>query len=162
MQRLIVEFAVEDVRILRAREAKKKQVKMRAGELQNSRENEEEKEGRESPRMRRKERDGGERGNKRVEWQVKCKEKRLRKRERQSEKTVTDVEEEMEARAKRQRRSIKSSPSTADTPIKKQSRKVWSQCLHFISELSSPLMSGKKRWSRAERREGFWRHGGQL
>lgn len=78
---------------MRARELKKRQAKTKrsGGELEGSRESEREREGRENPGMRRKEGDGRKkRQNKRVEWQVKCKEKRLRKRERQTEKKDSD------------------------------------------------------------------------
>ena len=75
-QRLIVEFAVEDARIMRAREQRKKRSESKkgviGGQILEHRE-----EGHKGVRGK------GVRGtNKRVEWQLKCKEKRLRRRER--------------------------------------------------------------------------------
>ena len=76
LQRLIVEFAVEDARIMRAREQKMRRSKARMGAG--------------GPRRDQNSGEGGQEGerrrpNKKVEWQVKCKEKRLRRRERQGE-----------------------------------------------------------------------------
>ena len=87
MQRLIVEFAVEDARIMKTREERKKrqqQNKISDGGPkggQNSRPGGQGADGRE---------EGEKRKNKKVEWQVKCKEKRMRRRERKKQTVDKD------------------------------------------------------------------------
>ena len=82
MQRLIVEFAVEDARIMKTREERKKrqqQKKISDGGPkggQNSGLGGQGADGRE---------EGEKRKNRKVEWQVKCKEKRMRRRERKKQ-----------------------------------------------------------------------------
>ena len=79
-QRLIVEFAVEDARIMRARELKKRRSDSKRSVVgaQGDKNVGEGEQGE----------GGGRRGtNKKVEWQLKCKEKRLRRREQRAKKT---------------------------------------------------------------------------
>ena len=82
-QRLVVEFAVEDARIMRAREMKKRRSDSKRS-VAGSKDNRDLREGGEVE-------GGAKRGtNKKVKWQLKCKEKRLRRRERR-EKTEGNI-----------------------------------------------------------------------
>ena len=67
-----MEFAIEDVRVIRAHEQRKKRVEAKVA--------------REQGDSKPVEGDEKKRPNEKVEWQIKCKEKRMRRRESQAEK----------------------------------------------------------------------------
>ena len=67
-----MEFAIEDVRVIRAHEQRKKRVEAKAA--------------REQGDSKPVEGEEKKRPNEKVEWQIKCKEKRMRRRENQAEK----------------------------------------------------------------------------
>ena len=77
-----MEFAIEDVRVIRAHEQRKKRFEAKAAREQGD-----------SKPVEGEGEDGKKRPNEKVEWQMKCKEKRMRKRGSQAEKKEEEMNE---------------------------------------------------------------------